>query len=113
MYKGTNEITNKDLDFKLTNYTSFGESVISVGFNQKTVKTDLHVRVNYAIPPRNQHENVPEDSRQLHTEVGLDPLTCGADRPHLEAAQPLWGPPLILVVMLVSQRLLGCISAIS
>jgi hypothetical protein len=54
MYKGTNEITNKDLGFKLTDSTSFGESVISAGFIQKTVKGDLHVRVNYAISPQNQ-----------------------------------------------------------
>jgi hypothetical protein len=31
MYKGTNEFTNKGLGFKLTNSTSFGESVISAG----------------------------------------------------------------------------------
>jgi hypothetical protein len=51
MYKGTNKITNKGLEFKLTNFISFGESVISAGFNQKTVKADLHVRVNNLIPP--------------------------------------------------------------
>jgi hypothetical protein len=50
MYKGTNEITNKGLGFKLTNFMSFGEYVISTGFNQKTIKADLHVRVNNAIP---------------------------------------------------------------
>jgi hypothetical protein len=32
MYKGTNEITNKGLGFKLINFMSFGESVISVGY---------------------------------------------------------------------------------
>jgi hypothetical protein len=51
MYKGTNEITNKGLGFKLTNSMSFGESVISAGCNQKNVKVDLHVGVNYAILP--------------------------------------------------------------
>jgi hypothetical protein len=30
---------------------SFGESVISAGFNQKTVKVDLDVRINRAYPP--------------------------------------------------------------
>jgi hypothetical protein len=50
MYKGTNEITNKGLEFKLTNSISFGEFMISAGFNQKIVKVDLHVRVNNAIP---------------------------------------------------------------
>jgi hypothetical protein len=48
---GTNEITNKGLGFKLTNSMSFGESVISTGFNQKTVKAELQVRINNAIPP--------------------------------------------------------------
>jgi hypothetical protein len=51
MYKGTNEITNKGLGFKLTNSMSFGESMITTGFNQKTIKANLHVRVNYTIPP--------------------------------------------------------------
>jgi hypothetical protein len=51
MYMGTNEITNKGLGFELTNSMSFGASVISAGFNQKTVKADLQVRINNAIPP--------------------------------------------------------------
>jgi hypothetical protein len=49
---------------------SFGESVISIGHIQKTVKEDLYVRVNYAIPPRNQRGKVLEDSRRLSTEGG-------------------------------------------
>jgi hypothetical protein len=32
MYEGTFEITNKGLGFELTNSTSFGESVISIGY---------------------------------------------------------------------------------
>jgi hypothetical protein len=32
MYKGTNEITNEGLGFKLTNSMSFGESVFSAGY---------------------------------------------------------------------------------
>jgi hypothetical protein len=32
MYKGTNEITNEDLGFKLMNSMSFGKFVISTGF---------------------------------------------------------------------------------
>jgi hypothetical protein len=35
MYKGTNEITNKGLGFKLINSMSFGESVFSAGLFQK------------------------------------------------------------------------------
>jgi hypothetical protein len=83
MYKGTNEITNKGLGFKLMNFMSFGESVISIVFNQKTVKVDLHVSVHYAIPPWNQCGKVPEDLRGLHTEARGEALPCGAGRPHL------------------------------
>jgi hypothetical protein len=83
MYKGTNEITNKGLGFNLTNSMSFGESVISARYIQKTVKPDLHVRANYAILLRNQRGKVPEDSRGLHTEARGETPPCGADRPHL------------------------------
>jgi hypothetical protein len=74
MYKGTNKITNKGLEFKLTNFISFGESVISAGFNQKTVKADLHVRVNNLIPPWNLRGKVLEDFRWHHTEVEMQRL---------------------------------------
>ena len=50
MYKGTIEITKKGLGVKLTNSTSFGESVISTGFIQKTIKVDLDVKLNHAYP---------------------------------------------------------------
>jgi hypothetical protein len=112
MYNDTNEITNEDLGFKLINSMSYVESMISAGFNKKTVKADLHVRVNYAIPPRNQCGKVLEDSRGLHTEARGEALTCGARRPRLQASRPLWAPPIILVVMLISHCFLGCISVI-
>ena len=48
---------------------SFGESVFSVGFIQKTIKVDLHVRFNYAYQQQNGHQKVPKDSRGLHTEA--------------------------------------------
>jgi hypothetical protein len=48
---------------------SFGESVISTGFIQKTIKVDLDVRINCAYLPRNGHQKVLEDSRGLHTKV--------------------------------------------
>jgi hypothetical protein len=83
MYKHTNEITNEDLGFKLMNSTSFGESMIFAGFIQKTIKEDIHVRVNYVILPWNQSGKVLEDSRGLHNESGGEPLTCGAGWPHL------------------------------
>ena len=91
---------------------SFGESVFSAGFNQKTIKGDLFVKGNHGISLRDQRGKVPEDSRRLSTKAGLDPLTCGVGRPHLEVARPLWGPPVILFVMSVLHRLLGCISAV-
>ena len=47
MHKGINIITN---EFKLINYMSFGESMFARGFNQKTVKVDLFVKVNHVYP---------------------------------------------------------------
>jgi hypothetical protein len=110
MYKGTNEITNKGLGFKLTNSMSFGEYVIYVGYIQKTIKRDLHVKGNHKIPPWELCGKTLEDSRRLSTEAGNEALPCGAGRHHLRAAQPL-GPPISLpAVTSVSHRLLGCIS---
>ena len=98
--------------FKLINSMSFGESVFSARFNQKTVKGELFVKGNHGIPPRDQCGKVLEDSRRFSTEAGLDPLTCGASRPHLEAAQPLWAPLVILFVISVLHCHLGCISTV-
>ena len=50
MYKGINMITNAGLGFKLINFMSFGESVFSTGFIQKTIKVDLDVRIHCAYP---------------------------------------------------------------
>ena len=86
--------------------------MFSAGFNQKTIKGDLFVKGNHVIPPRDQRGKVLEDSRRLSIEAGLDPLTCGAVRPHLETAWPLWAPPIILLVMSVLHRLLGCVLAV-
>jgi hypothetical protein len=38
MRNGTNEIIYISLGFKLTNFTSFGESIFSAGLFQKTTK---------------------------------------------------------------------------
>jgi hypothetical protein len=57
--------------------------MISAGFNQKTIKVDLHVRVNNVISPRNIRGKVLEDSRGHHTEAGGRTLPCEAGRPHL------------------------------
>ena len=83
MYNGINMITNKGLGFKLTNSMSFGEFVFSTGFIQKTVKVDLHVRINCAYPQRNKHQKVPKDSKGLHAKVEPEWLLGGADQPHL------------------------------
>jgi len=91
---------------------SFGESVFPAGFNQKTAKEDLFVKVNYGILSRKQHGKTLEDSRSRITEAGHVSLTCGAARPHLEAARPLWVPSVSLAVMSVLHRLKDCISAV-
>ena len=84
---------------------SFGESIFSVGFIQKTVKVDLDVRLNHVYPERKGHQKTLEDSRGLHAEAESEGLLGGA-------AQPL-GPPISLrVAMSVLHRLLGCIYAI-
>jgi hypothetical protein len=70
MYKGTNEITNKGLVFKLTNSISFGEPIFFTGFIQKIIKGDLHVRANNAIPPRNLRGKTLEDSKRYSTKAG-------------------------------------------
>jgi hypothetical protein len=84
---------------------SFGESMFPTGFNQKTAKKDLFIKGNYGISSRNQCGKVLEDSRRLSTEAGLDPLTCGADR-------PLGVPPVSLFATPVLHRLLGCTSVV-
>ena len=48
---------------------SFGKSIFSAGFIQKTIKVDLDVRLNRAYPQRKQPQKVLEDSRGLHTEA--------------------------------------------
>ena len=54
---------------------SFGESMFLAGFNQKTAKEDLFVKLNHGIPPRNQHGKTLEVSRRLSTEAGHMSLT--------------------------------------
>jgi hypothetical protein len=48
---------------------SLGESVFFARFIHKTIKVDLHVRINCAYPQQNGHQKVPEDLRGLHTEM--------------------------------------------
>jgi len=88
---------------------SFGESIFSAGFIQKTIKVDLHVRFNHAYPQRNEHQKTLEDSRGLYTKAEPEWLPGRVGRPHLQAALPL-GPLVSLrVAMSVLYRLLGCI----
>ena len=70
---------------------SFGESMFSTGFIQKTVKGDLFVKGNYGIPPRKQCGKILEDSRRLSTKAYPEGLPCGAGWPHLQANRPV-GP---------------------
>ena len=91
---------------------SFGESEFSAGFMQKTIKADLHVRINRAYPPQNVHQKVLEDSRGHHTEAGAKGLPCGAGRPLLQATWALGPPVSLCLVMSVLHCLLGCIYAV-
>ena len=77
---------------------SFGESIFSVGFIQKTTKEDLIVEGNYGIPPQYLCGKTLEGSNRQITKAGLDPLPCGA-------AQPLWAPLVSLLRMLIPHRL--------
>ena len=64
---------------------SFGESVFSIRFIQKTVKVDLHVRFNRTYLQQNGHQKTLEDSRGLHAEIERQRLLGGAGLPHLQA----------------------------
>jgi hypothetical protein len=70
---------------------SFGESMFLAGFNQKITKEDLFVKGNHAYLRWYLHGKTLEDSRGYSTEVGPEPLPCGASQPHLLASRPV-GP---------------------
>ena len=61
---------------------SFGESMFSAGFIQKTVKGDLFIKGNYRIPLCKQRVKILEDSRRLSTKADPEGQPCGAGRPH-------------------------------
>ena len=84
---------------------SFGESVFSAGFIQKTTKEHLIVEGNYGIPSRYLRGKTLEGSRRKITEARLDPLPCGAAWPVGGSTQPLWAPPISLLRMLVPHHL--------
>jgi hypothetical protein len=56
--------------FKLTNSMSFGESMFSAGFIQKTIKMDPIVRLNHVYPRWYRLGKTLEHSRRLSTEDG-------------------------------------------
>jgi hypothetical protein len=101
MRKGIYERTNKVLGCKLTNSTSFGESMIFVGYIQKTIKRDLHVRRNNAVPPQNQCGKVLQDSRRLSIEGILDTDMWGWLAPHAGRPVSASGPRLSASGMLL------------
>ena len=92
---------------------SFGESMFLAGFNQKTAKKDLIVKGKHRIPSWYLRGKTLEGSRSHVTEVEDQRMTCGATRPHYHAARSPMGPPVSLIAMSVSHRLLGCISVIA
>jgi hypothetical protein len=70
---------------------SFGEFIFFAGFKQKTAKEVLNIKRYHGIILWRIHGKVPEDTRGLHTEVGLESLPHGAGRPH--PVPP--GPPVV------------------
>ena len=73
------------------NFMSFGESMNTGGFTQKTIKGDLIVRLHHIYPRRKLFGKHLEHIRRQPTEADLKRLTCGAGRPHLQAGRPM-GP---------------------
>ena len=51
--------------------------MFSAGFNQKTVKEDLFIKVNNVYPWQKQLKKILEDIRRLSTEDGAKWLTWG------------------------------------
>jgi hypothetical protein len=113
MYKGTYESTNKGLGFKLTNSTSFGESVISTGLFQKIIKGDLFVKRNQGIILQHIHGKVLEDTRGYHAEAGPKRLPGGTGWSHPHAGRHPLVPPHLHLLECSSTASLGCIHTIS
>ena len=97
------------LGFKLTISISFGESVFSAGFIQKTIKGDQNVKLNRAYPSRKQFQKVLEDPRRQPTQADLERMPGGAGQPHLLVGRPLAPPIGLRLAMLVLHRLKDCI----
>ena len=115
MYKGIYEITNKGLGSKLTNFMSFGESVISVGLFQKTIKRDIFVKGNRGIIRWYIRGKTLEDIRWHQTEAEPERLPGEAGRPHLRMATGRFrfgyprvsGPAVLVLVVVFRPRFSG------
>ena len=57
---------------------SFGESMFSTRFIQKTIKVDIDVRSNHAYPQRKQLQKVLEDTRRQTTKEDHETPLGGA-----------------------------------
>ena len=66
---------------------SFGKSIFSVGFIQKTDKVDQDVRFNCAYALQNGDQKVLEDLRGLHTEAEGE-MPPGGASPTYRPASP-------------------------
>jgi hypothetical protein len=78
---GINERIYIDLEFKLTNFMSFGESLFSAGLFQKSTKRDLFVKGKFRIKIRHICEKTPEDMRRHQNEAGVEGLPGPTCRP--------------------------------
>jgi hypothetical protein len=63
MRNGINERIYIGLGFKLINFTSFGESLFSIGLFQKTTKRDLFVKGKFGIKIQHIREKTLENMR--------------------------------------------------
>jgi hypothetical protein len=88
---------------------SFGESMFSAGFNQKTVKEDLVVKANHTFLRQYLLGKTLENTRRLSTEEYHKGLPSGASWPYLQAGQPMGSMAQCLLRMSILHRLLDCI----
>ena len=102
-------ITNIGLGFKLINSTSFGESVFSAGYIQKTVNGDLNIRINHTYPRWNQHQKLLEDNIGQSTMVEAKGLLGGVGRPYPQGGWPMGPPSQPPLRMSVLHHFLDCI----
>jgi hypothetical protein len=90
-----NDHQHKSRGFKLTNFTSFGKSMFSGGFIQKTGKVDSIVTAKHDHPRRNRLRGPPNQCRRQITVTQSEVSEGGAGRP----ASPTWQPLLPTLVL--------------